>query len=215
MNRPQVLTRTPTLPTPSRREILRYLGAREESSELQALIDGALIEAEPLLRPAVVYARFSLKKEGTLQDIGFAKSESRDLAKALGGCDELLLFAATLGLELDRRISGYGRLSPARALVLQAIGTERIEALCDAFCKEIGTECRSRGEQLLPRFSPGYGDVPLTLQREIFQALDCPRRIGLTLTGEMLMSPTKSVTALVGIRRDGKTHPKERIINVE
>ena len=57
---------------------------------------------------------------------------------------------------------------------------------------------RDSGLAVRPRFSPGYGDLPLALQREVFAALDCPRRIGLTLSDSLLMSPTKSVTALIG-----------------
>ena len=58
-----------------------------------------------------------------------------------------------------------------------------------------------RGLPLSARFSAGYGDVPLELQRDIFALLDCPRRIGLTLNESLLMSPSKSVTAIVGISR--------------
>jgi cobalamin-dependent methionine synthase I len=42
--------------------------------------------------------------------------------------------------------------------------------------------------------------VPLALQREIFAALKCERHLGLTLRENCLMSPARSVTALVGLR---------------
>ena len=50
-----------------------------------------------------------------------------------------------------------------------------------------------------PGFSPGYGDLPLDLQREIFAALDCPKRIGVSLNESLLMSPSKSVSAIIGL----------------
>jgi cobalamin-dependent methionine synthase I len=53
---------------------------------------------------------------------------------------------------------------------------------------------------LRPRFSPGYGDLPLELQTNLFKVLDCQHFIGLTLNDSMLMSPSKSVTAIVGLR---------------
>ena len=56
------------------------------------------------------------------------------------------------------------------------------------------------GKTLAARFSPGYGDLPLEFQREIFRALDVPRRIGVSLGSSCLMSPSKSVTAIVGIK---------------
>ena len=106
--------------------------------------------------------------------------------------------AATVGLELDRLIARAQSGAPARALLLQAIGAERIEALADAVAADARADAARRGLAVRPRFSPGYGDLPLALQREIFAALDCPRRIGLTLGGSLLMTPTKSVTALIG-----------------
>ena len=80
--------------------------------------------------------------------------------------------------------------------MMQAVGAERVEALCDAFCEQFR---RENGVGLRPRFSPGYGDLPLAAQRELFALLDCPRKIGLTLNESLLMSPTKSVTAFAGI----------------
>ena len=79
--------------------------------------------------------------------------------------------------------------------MFDALATERIEALCDVFCEDIEKEYG----KTRPRFSAGYGDLPLELQREIFSVLDCPKSIGLTLTDSLLMSPSKSVTAIVGI----------------
>ena len=89
----------------------------------------------------------------------------------------------------------YTSLSPAKALFFQAIGAERIESLCDTFCAEL----KENGLQLRPRFSPGYGDLPLDLQKDLFRVLDCSRKIGLTLNESLLMSPSKSVTAIIGI----------------
>ena len=79
--------------------------------------------------------------------------------------------------------------------MMQAIGAERIEALCDAFCRAYGEEAGP----CHPRISPGYGDFPLEAQRRLLPLLDGPRRSGLTLNGSLFMSPTKSVTAIVGI----------------
>lgn len=60
-------------------------------------------------------------------------------------------------------------------------------------------QAQAAGGDTRPRFSPGYGDLPLALQRDIFHALDCARKIGLTLNDSLMMSPAKSVTAIIGI----------------
>jgi hypothetical protein len=118
---------------------------------------------------------------------------SRTLAKHLSGCQKAVVFGAAVGVGLDRLIAKSGMLSPAKGLLLQAIGTERIEALCDAFCAGL------EGGKM--RFSPGYGDLKLNAQQEIFALLDCPKHIGLTLNDSLIMSPSKSVTAIVGITK--------------
>lgn len=121
--------------------------------------------------------------------------ESRALAKHLQGCGAMLVFAATVGIGIDRLIAKYTKLNTAKALAFESIGTERIESLCDAFCQEMEGFCG----KLRPRFSPGYGDLSIETQKEIFGLLDCPKKLGLTLCDSMLMSPSKSVTAVVGI----------------
>ena len=114
----------------------------------------------------------------------------------------MILFAATVGLGFDRLLARESRLSPARAVLLQALGAERIEALCDLFSAEMAKEKENEGLFCRSRFSPGYGDLPLAFQAPLFSLLDCERAIGLTLTGSGLMSPTKSVSALIGVAKE-------------
>ena len=128
-------------------------------------------------------------------DFGLFSVASRDLAKNLQGCNSVILFATTLGVETDRLIARYQLLSPAKAMLLQALGAERIENGCDAFCALM----KAKGLQLRPRFSPGYGDVALSVQKDFFRVLQCERLLGLYLNDSLLMSPSKSVTAFIGV----------------
>jgi 5-methyltetrahydrofolate--homocysteine methyltransferase len=194
-----VYTKRYSAPPWNRREILRYAGAKETTEEVSALLEDCLAEAEGVLNYQLCYARFPVREEDGILDLGFTRVTTDHLRKNLCGCNEIVLFGATVGLGMDRAIARYGKLSPARALMFQAIGAERIEALCDAFCDELSREVGESGMSVRPRFSPGYGDVPLELQRDIFRVLDCARKIGLTLNDSLLMTPTKSVTALVGV----------------
>ena len=190
-----------TFPAPAvdEREILRYAGVRGEAPELENVMHRCLDEAAGQLTYRVCWREFDIAFHDGGTDLGFAWTDSADLARNLRGCERAVVFGATVGLELDRLIARYSRLSPAKAVMLQAIGAERIEALCDEFCRQLGESERQRGCTLRPRFSPGYGDLPLGLQRDIFAALNCQKAIGLTLNESLLMSPTKSVTAIVGI----------------
>lgn len=180
-------------------EILRYAGCKNLKTDILALLDECVNEIKNKLTYKVCYIELPIIIAGEVCDFGVFKVHSQKLALNLADCDKVIIFAATVGIEIDRLIVKYGYISPSKAVMFQAIGAERIEALCDAFCKEISQEI---GAELKPRFSPGYSDLPLETQKYIFSILECDRRIGLTLNGSMLMSPTKSVTAFVGIKKD-------------
>lgn len=199
-DRPVVKTYIP--PAPDRSEVLRYTGTRVPSAEVDALLTDCLAELAGRLAFRVVYCTLPVRRieEGEL-DLDFAKTSSRALSANLSGCDSAILFAATLGEGIDRLIARYAVLAPAKALLLQAIGAERVEALCDCFIADMAAIAAAEGGVLRPRFSPGYGDLPLDLQKQVFARLDCARRIGLCLNDSLLMSPSKSVTALVGIQK--------------
>lgn len=183
-------------PPIDRREALRYAGARGDSDELSALLDRCIEESEGILSYSLCYAEFPLTRVENSLDFGFAEVRSEKLSAHLESCSRIIILAATVGIELDRLIAKYSRISPAKALLLQGLGAERIEALADNFCGDLVAD----GLVITPRFSAGYGDLSLELQRDIFRVLDCQRKIGLTLNESLLMSPTKSITAIIGIK---------------
>ena len=173
------------------KEILRYMGCKDYTDDIIALVSACLKEIEGKLSYRVCYDVFDIEISSDAVNLGFVKCSSKGLAINLDGCQKAIVFAATIGLEIDRLITKYSRLSPSKALCFQAIGAERIEWLCNQFCKNLSKE-----ENITPRFSPGYGDLPLEIQKDIFLALNCEKNIGLTLNDSMLMSPTKSVRML-------------------
>ena len=181
-------------PEVNKREIHRYAGERAATNALSALIDECLAEILPRLVYKVAFCEAEVKISGQTVDLGFGKIESRALTKNLSGCTRAIVFAATVGLAPDRLVARNLVVSPTKALVFDAIGSERIEELCDVFCADA-----AKGRNLRPRFSAGYGDFSIDAQKDIFRLLDCPKNIGLSLTENLLMTPTKSVTAIVGI----------------
>ena len=185
-----------TSPAFDKKEILRYAACKEADEHIERLLEECLKECENVFSYRVCYRVF--EKETFMQTFG---KESKSLAKNLAECEFVVAFAASVGLAIDRLIVKYGGISTAKALFFQAIGTERIEALCDAFCEDIKAQAEKKNFSLRPRFSPGYGDFPLQVQKELCMALDCSRKIGLNLTESLLMTPTKSVTAVVGLVR--------------
>ena len=106
--------------------------------------------------------------------------------------------AATIGPQVDALIRKYTSLDSVYASILQATGAMYIEDVVDFVNKEIKKIAEAEGFSTRPRYSPGYGDVPLEMQKEFFRLLPCTR-IGLTLMDTLIMAPEKSVTAFVGV----------------
>ena len=180
-----------------RREALRYFGAPQGvlSPETEELFGTCVQEA----LAACVY-----------RVLGFMKTDSRALFRNLEGCEKAVAFAATVGMGMERLIARYSVLSPVRGYAFQAIGAERIETLCNAFNQDIAREYAAAGWYARPRFSCGYGDFPIAAQANFIRALDCTRKIGITLSDGLLMTPSKSVTALIGFSSSPRSEEKAR-----
>lgn len=197
-------------------EIWRYSGysgnIAEIDDELKAVMKQVRDELAGSFSYKVCYRRMAVSWENDTPVLPF-HSESKNLAKCIRGCNEIVLFAATVGHAIDRKIARYQRFSPVKALMMQAYGAERVESLCDTFNKEIKEMAAAEGLRCAPRFSPGYGDLPLEAQIQICELLDCSRQIGVTLNESLLMSPSKSVTAIIGIGAECREREKHKCSN--
>lgn len=191
-----ILTKTYSASPIDEKEILRYAGGIADDNTIK-LLNECINEALDCITCKVCYHKLPVKINGDLCDFGVFNVQSKNLATNLSGCNSVIIFGATIGIGIDRLITKYSHISPAKALMLQAFGAERIEALCDYFCKDIQNTLKT---QLKPRFSAGYGDLPLDTQKQVFSLLNLPKNIGLTLNDSLLMSPTKSVTAFIGMQ---------------
>lgn len=168
-------------------------------------IDRLYEETAGLLREKLtyrlVYRQIRLDAdESDLSVLEYFRS-SKKLMKNLSGCKEAVIFAATIGAGIDMLIRRYERVEPARGLMLQAFGAERVESLCDRFNDEINEAAKKAGLNTRPRYSPGYGDLKLEVQPLMLELLNAEKRLGITLNESLLMTPSKSVTAIIGIER--------------
>lgn len=190
-----VITKSYDAPSFCEREILRYAGyGKIADTQITELMNECIKEISDEISYKVCYCALPVSINKNEIDLGAFCVKSKALAKNLSECEKVIVFAATIGTAIDRLIAKSLITSPAKAVMLDAIGTERIEALCDLFCQELGFETA-------PRFSPGYGDLDIDCQKTLFSLLDCSKHIGLSLCDSMFMTPTKSVTAFVGIKR--------------
>ena len=181
------------------REAFRYMSCKSPDEQMKRLFEDCLSECAGALSYKACWREFPLLFCGDEINLGFARTKSRALFTNLKGCGKIVLFAATVGHEMDRLIKKQSLLSPAKSVCLQAIGSERVESLCDTLNAELKEQYKKQGFLLKPRFSPGYGDLTLSLQREIMPALDCAKLLGISLGENLMMSPSKSVTAIIGV----------------
>ncbi len=203
-------------------EILRYSGMRVNPGEMRGHrdpdeseddgVEDLSNDAYSLLDEVITQAASSFTYRVAAQHISLSANaddipvleffrESENLKKNLKGCDEAVIFAATVGAGIDHLIRRYERIEPARSLMLQAHGAERVEALCDAFNEEVKQQAAEAGYKTHPRFSPGYGDLPLDVQPMLLKQLNAEKRLGITLGNSYMMSPSKSVTAIIGLEK--------------
>ncbi len=190
-------------------EVLRYLGYGKNQPEGKVKEQITSVTNEIVLA-ANCRACFTVTDIAVQQntvDFGAFSVFSKSLSKNLKGAKQAVLFAATVGTEVDRIIGKYAKLSPASSVIAQASGAAAIESFCNLLCLSLKEKFRKNNLFLRPRFSPGYGDFDLSYQKELFSVLDCTRKIGVSLTESLMMTPTKSVTAVIGIgERDENCH---------
>lgn len=183
------------------KEVYRYLGYGHVSptDEVTQLIEKCTAEFNQAVNYKACYTKVPLSIDETNSDVdfGFMKVHSKSLIYNLKDCQEAYIFAATTGAMAERLITKQNRISALNGIVTDAIGSAAIEAFCDQVNKFLGTTIN--GQFLRPRFSCGYGDFPLEFQPQILSFLDTSRKIGLNITDTLMMTPVKSVTAVVGI----------------
>lgn len=185
---------------PDVEEALRYLGAGNGApEELREKTAAVAEELAAALQPRYTFQVFNLKRDEErflLSNTGVTLT-GQTARRMLAQCDKAVLLACTLGARFDTLLRAEQVRDMSRAVILDACASALVESGCDAAEGEI--KARFPDRYLTDRFSPGYGDLPLELQPSICAALDTPRRLGLHVTGSLLLNPGKSVTAVIGL----------------
>ena len=177
------------------KEVAVYLGYYSANGIDPKIIDECIAEITDCASYKACFAKVPVTDGGI--DFGCLKACGKSLQKNLEGCDFAYVLAATTGFEVQRLIERNSVISPLKGLVTDCAGSAAIEAFCDKINSAL-----DGSELLRPRFSPGYGDLPLECQKGITEFLGTSKNIGLSLTESMMMTPVKSVTAIIGIGKE-------------
>lgn len=173
----------------------RYFGAHgEPDAATLALLQKCAV---PLLAAAMPRAVWLLADTPALTETGLLPGE--DVHKHLTGCEQAILLAVTLGPGVDAQIRRAGVGDIAAGVASDALGSALAEQAADAAEAQLRQWAATEGKYLTGRFSPGYGDWDIAVQPLVAAALDTVRKAGLCVTDTNLMTPRKSVTALLGV----------------
>ena len=183
---------------PPQKEILRYMSCKKESENETKLIDELLPIVKKAAAPKGSFAFFRLERDENSIYINEECLKSSSLFKNLKLCNEATIFSLTLGIEIDRLISKYSVSRPSAALCINSIATAMIEEYARLFCKEIEDLLKKENLFLRPRFSPGYADFELKNQSLFINLTNASKLCGINLTDGFMMTPSKSVTAIMG-----------------
>jgi hypothetical protein len=181
-------------------ELLRYLGYKGQkiNSELDRKIDDTIIFCKSLLRLKNVYKEFEINEDFSLKNTNFYL-EGNSIKRHLQGCKSVILIVATCGFDLDKEIQKLFISDKLMAVILDSAGSVAIESYLDIICSEF--------KNTTGRFSCGYGDFPLSANKDISDVLNASKLIGLNVNSSFLLSPKKSVIAVIGVGNEEKTMP--------
>jgi 5-methyltetrahydrofolate--homocysteine methyltransferase len=184
-------------------EAVRYMGYRNVPDEGQmALIRQRAEHIEKNIKPAAIYQVFDI--EETVSGIRLKMTNitlaGEDIRRHLAGCEKCILLCATAGIKADELIRRAQVEDISAGFMTDCLASAAVEAVCNEL--EVMLKDMLKEWHFTWRFSPGYGDLPLSVQPQIIDVLDAPKRAGVSCLESLLMVPAKSVTAIIGLSRE-------------
>lgn len=184
------------------RETARYMGYKHgamPTPEICELIDEAYEELCKAIQPKYIYKEYEFTRTADGIIVDGIEFKSQKFLNHLKNSNTIILFGATLGQGADMLIRKYSVTDIAMTAVAQAVAGSMVENLCDIACEELKNTIK--GEHKC-RFSPGYGDFHISAQKDFFKLLPMNKQLGISLSDGFMMTPTKTVTAFIGVIKD-------------
>ncbi|MBP0962272.1 MAG: methionine synthase [Oscillospiraceae bacterium] len=182
-----------------REQALRYMAYKGGAISETALAELEECEKKLLetVRPVFVYRVFRIKGLYPLELENGPVFEGNDISTHLEGCEYAAVFAVTIGADVDALIRRLQVGDMAKSVITDALASAAAEQATDLAEDEIRKSLP--GKYFTWRYSPGYGDLPLSVQPKLLKVLNAGKTAGIVLQKENMMSPMKSVTAIMGV----------------
>ena len=181
---------------------LRYMRVPPDrhDQELFDFVAETFEKIEGFLNPKFIWSKFGMEKLNNGIKIADTEFISDDILRLMQKSEECVLLAVTLGAEIDRQIILSQKNNMLDGIALDACASVLVDEICNDMTRKKILPELNQDQYLTSRFSPGYGDLNLKYNKDIIEILNATKMIGLSVTGSYMMTPVKSVTALVGIK---------------
>lgn len=184
------------------RETARYMGYKHgavPSPEICEMIERAYQELLTLVHPKYIYKEYGFIRTDSGIIVDGIEFTSQKLLNHLKNSSSVILFGATLGQGADALVRKYSVTDTVMTSVVHCVGASMVENLCNQACDELKNSVKGVHR---PRFSPGYGGLDISSQADFFKLLPLTKRLGISLSENYMMTPTKTVTAFIGVIKE-------------
>lgn len=190
---------------------LKYLGYHGQNIDdsISYLIDECLEEIDEMASFKVIYKIFPLAFDPLLIKEADIYINYPDLNDLLAHCHDVAVIACTLGIQVDKRAKYYSLIDMTKMTIFDAIASSYLEAKCDDYEKK-----HIIGKRTF-RFCPGYGNVPIELNKKLARVVDSHRKIGLTVQDSHILLPQKSMIGLIGLGDNGTKKSCKNCLNIK
>lgn len=185
----------------NKKEALRYLGYGDNApnEKISAVIDDCEKQLLNVIQVKFLYNIFdiSVNKDGVQIYESNLVLTGKDIVNHLENCTKLAVMCCTLSFGADKLIRQYQVSDMTRAVISDSLSSAAIEQVCDYVEQEIKLKYPNMYQTF--RYSPGYGDLNINIQKDILDLLQAQKKIGLCTNESFILTPKKSVTAFIGM----------------
>lgn len=182
-------------------EMKRYAGMPPKSEAIPASeIRSAANEARALTEPRGIWQIYSyLPESGTILGTPPMTLQGSHIRRHLSKSYSVAVFAVTAGDAIGQASDEhFAKGEYTRGLLLAGAAAAITEQLADQVNDLIRREAARSGQKTAWRYSPGYGDWPVTQQAELVRLIGA-EQIGVSVNSHSMLMPRKTVTAIIGL----------------
>ncbi len=185
----------------NKKEALRYLGYGNSipDNKILSIVDDCEKQLLNVIQPKFLYNIFNITVNSDCVKLNDTTLilRGKDIVNHLENCSMVVVMCCTLSFGVDRIIRQYQISDMARAVICDSLSSAAIEQVCDYIEQEIKQKYPNMYQTF--RYSAGYGDLSIDIQKNILDLLQAQKKIGLCTNESSILTPKKSVTAFIGL----------------